>query len=80
MDVNSREYAEQQDEIDPLRSFKDEFHLPLHNGPERCIYLCGNSLGLQPKGRVKSMIVLLLLKTFYLITNMNYCRYSKVCS
>ncbi len=28
--------------------YKDHFHIPRHNGQE-CIYLCGNSLGLQPK-------------------------------
>jgi kynureninase len=34
---------------DPLAHFRDRFHIPkLPNGQE-CIYLCGHSLGLQPK-------------------------------
>ena len=36
------------DAADPLRSFRDEFHIPLH-GEEQQGYFCGNSLGLQPK-------------------------------
>ena len=38
-----------QDAADPLRAFRDEFHLPLHDGTPQA-YFCGNSLGLQPKG------------------------------
>ena len=42
-------YAEAQDARDPLRNFRDEFHIPLHDGVEQA-YFCGNSLGLQPRG------------------------------
>ncbi|TWR26104.1 kynureninase [Mucilaginibacter achroorhodeus] len=42
------EFAQLQDEQDELRSFRDEFMFPKHNG-EKAIYLCGNSLGLQPR-------------------------------
>ena len=42
-------YALAQDTADPLRHFRDEFHLPLHNGAPQA-YFVGNSLGLQPKG------------------------------
>lgn len=42
-------FAEQMDRQDPLRRFRDEFLFPQHEG-EPCIYFCGNSLGLQPKG------------------------------
>jgi len=42
-------FAEQKDLQDPLRHFRDEFLFPQHEG-EPCIYFCGNSLGLQPKG------------------------------
>ena len=42
-------YALAQDAADPLRHFRDEFHLPLHNGAPQA-YFVGNSLGLQPKG------------------------------
>lgn len=45
----TREYAQTQDEKDPLRGFRQRFHLPHQNNGEPFIYLCGNSLGLQPK-------------------------------
>jgi len=41
-------FAEQLDKEDPLKDFKNEFLIPKHNGKE-AIYLCGNSLGLQPR-------------------------------
>ena len=37
------------DAIDPLASFRDEFLIPPHGDDEQ-VYLCGNSLGLQPRG------------------------------
>jgi len=37
------------DASDPLRSFRDEFHIPKGPDGRDCIYLTGNSLGLQPK-------------------------------
>jgi len=46
---NSLAYAKEQDEKDPLRSFRDRFHLPMQANGESYVYLCGNSLGLQPK-------------------------------
>lgn len=42
-------YASAQDAADPLRAFRNEFHLPLHEGKPQA-YFVGNSLGLQPKG------------------------------
>lgn len=48
MDKNTLEYAQKQDELDELASFRDDFIFPMHNG-KPFIYLCGNSLGLQPK-------------------------------
>ncbi|MFD0764931.1 kynureninase [Mucilaginibacter lutimaris] len=42
------EFAHQLDEQDALKAFRDDFLIPKHNG-EPAIYLCGNSLGLQPK-------------------------------
>lgn len=41
-------FARELDRNDPLRHFRDKFHLPKKN-EEELIYLCGNSLGLQPK-------------------------------
>lgn len=45
---NSAAFARQLDEQDELKSFRQEFLIPQHKG-EDVIYLCGNSLGLQPK-------------------------------
>lgn len=45
MDINA---LKQLDQTDPLRRFRDEFHIPERDG-KPCIYFCGNSLGLQPK-------------------------------
>ena len=44
----SLHFAQQQDQADQLRSFRDKFYIPQHNG-EDVVYLTGNSLGLQPK-------------------------------
>jgi len=45
-----RECALRQDREDPLSSHRESFLCPLHEGGEPAVYLCGNSLGLQPKG------------------------------
>jgi kynureninase len=45
----TRAWADAQDAADPLRRFRDEFHIPPHDGGDT-LYFCGNSLGLQPKG------------------------------
>ncbi|HTM66526.1 MAG TPA: kynureninase [Flavipsychrobacter sp.] len=42
------EYAQNLDQVDILYSFRERFLFPQHNGKNAC-YLCGNSLGLQPK-------------------------------
>ena len=62
--AHSKEYAQSLDAQDPLRSLRNEFIIPskadlkrptlLSADPEEgpstpCIYLCGNSLGLQPR-------------------------------
>lgn len=44
---NTIDFALQLDEQDPLKDFRSKFLLPKHNGQD-AIYLCGNSLGLQP--------------------------------
>jgi kynureninase len=43
------EYALQLDADDPLRHFRDKFHLPLAKDGKPSIYFAGNSLGLMPK-------------------------------
>lgn len=40
--------AREFDSTDSLAEFRSQFHFPQRNGKD-CIYLCGNSLGLQPK-------------------------------
>ncbi len=41
--------AQQLDKKDPLRTYRERFHLPIQPNGSPSIYLCGNSLGLQPK-------------------------------
>ena len=43
------EYAKQKDKLDELSSYRDQFHIPKDKNGNELIYLCGNSLGLQPK-------------------------------
>ncbi len=44
----TRNYAREMDDGDSLSEFKERFLFPQHKG-KSVIYLCGNSLGLQPK-------------------------------
>jgi kynureninase len=43
-------FARELDRTDPLRSFRERFHLPVTGDGRQLVYLCGNSLGLQPVG------------------------------
>jgi kynureninase len=43
------EFARQMDAEDPLAKYRDRFWFPRASTGEPCIYLCGHSLGLQPK-------------------------------
>lgn len=45
---NSLAFAKAQDGKDALKDFRSRFLIPKHKGDD-AIYLCGNSLGLQPK-------------------------------
>lgn len=45
----SREFSQSLDAADSLAGFREEFELPFANGEQNCVYLCGNSLGAQPK-------------------------------
>ncbi len=60
LDLASIEFASELDRRDELASFKDQFLHPRVNPEEpsssSCIYLCGNSLGLQPK-RTKKYVM-----------------------
>lgn len=43
------EYAKEQDSLDELKKYRQQFHLPTDKDGKELIYFCGNSLGLQPK-------------------------------
>ncbi|MDF1695837.1 MAG: kynureninase [Saprospiraceae bacterium] len=45
---NTLEFARKMDGQDPLRKFRSKFYFPKRESGEPYIYLCGNSLGLQP--------------------------------
>ena len=45
---SSISFAKKADQEDPLKKFRDEFHMPQYNGKDM-IYFSGNSLGLMPK-------------------------------
>ena len=46
----SREFAQLMDSNDPLREYRSRFHIPPGTRRAESVYLCGHSLGLQPKG------------------------------
>ncbi|MCA9295919.1 MAG: kynureninase [Phycisphaerales bacterium] len=46
--ITSLDDARHLDAADPMRGFRDRFHIPQRNGRD-VMYFCGNSLGLQPK-------------------------------
>lgn len=45
----NRNFALAVDARDPLAKYRDRFHIPKTKIGEDCVYLCGHSLGLQPK-------------------------------
>jgi len=45
---NTQDFAKDMDLNDPLKQFRERFHIPQHGGKNK-IYFTGNSLGLQPK-------------------------------
>jgi kynureninase len=45
---SGKDFAIAMDECDPLKDYRELFFLPKHTGGD-CVYLCGHSLGLQPK-------------------------------
>ncbi|HEX6824115.1 MAG TPA: kynureninase [Candidatus Sulfotelmatobacter sp.] len=44
-----KEFARQMDAQDPLAQLRQRFHIPKTNTGADCVYLCGHSLGLEPK-------------------------------
>ena len=53
---NDREYAQSLDEKDPLAGYRYQFHIPKGPDGKECIYLCGNSLGLQPVATQEALL------------------------
>ena len=45
---NERGFAQDLDKNDPLNHYRSKFLLPQNKNGYSCVYLCGNSLGLQP--------------------------------
>ncbi len=45
----TRSYALKMDEQDPLRHYRQHFHVPKQANGQEVLYFCGNSLGLSPK-------------------------------
>ncbi len=43
------DFAKQQDQLDELSDYRNQFHIPKNNSGDELIYMTGNSLGLQPK-------------------------------
>ncbi|MGA8984863.1 MAG: hypothetical protein WB470_19470, partial [Candidatus Acidiferrales bacterium] len=46
---SGRAFALAMDALDPLADYRDRFHIPKDPEGADCVYLCGHSLGLQPK-------------------------------
>ena len=46
---NNLAFAKAQDEKDPLKSYRKQFYIPVDKEDNELIYMCGNSLGCQPK-------------------------------
>ena len=45
---NTIDFALELDANDKLNKYRHEFHIPLQKNGDECVYMCGNSLGLQP--------------------------------
>jgi kynureninase len=50
----TRAFARAMDEQDPLKEMRDAYYFPQHKDSD-CLYFCGNSLGLQPKGTAEAL-------------------------
>lgn len=52
---SDRDYARSLDAEDPLAELRDDFNIPVRDG-ESVTYLCGNSLGLQPRDARQAVV------------------------
>ncbi|KAJ1842858.1 Kynureninase (L-kynurenine hydrolase), partial [Coemansia sp. RSA 2708] len=62
LDLDSQQFAQAMDARDPLAHLRSEFVMPTVSqvtgeagNDKACVYMCGNSLGLQPK-RARRMV------------------------
>ncbi|HJN63697.1 MAG TPA: kynureninase [Flavobacteriales bacterium] len=46
---NTEEFAKSLDVDDELKDYRNKFYIPVQKNGEEHVYMCGNSLGLQPK-------------------------------
>ncbi len=46
---NNSAFAKAQDKKDPLAHYRDQFYIPVDKDDNELVYMCGNSLGCQPK-------------------------------
>mmetsp|Transcript_32272 Transcript_32272/g.89112 ORF Transcript_32272/g.89112 Transcript_32272/m.89112 type:complete len:467 (+) Transcript_32272:96-1496(+) len=53
---DSDDFAAKMDEADPVAGMREKFHFPKSSEGEPCVYLCGNSLGLQSKATVPNVV------------------------
>lgn len=53
--IDTLEYAVSLDQKDPLNKYRNQFYIPVMQDGKEHVYLCGNSLGLQPK-KVKAYV------------------------
>lgn len=54
--ADNRAFAAAEDRRDPLAEFRQAFNFPRERGGYEPVYLCGNSLGLQPKS-ARSLVI-----------------------
>lgn len=59
MSNNQRSFARILDEEDKLSHFRERFHIPRSEDGEEVLYLCGNSLGLQPRATKDALLKVL---------------------
>lgn len=52
---NGIDFAKEMDKQDELSDYRNQFHLPMQSNGQPYVYLCGNSLGLQPKATAAAL-------------------------
>ena len=52
---NGLAFAKKMDNEDELYQYRSQYHLPMQKNGKPYVYLCGNSLGLQPKSTAAAL-------------------------